>query len=548
MLDLLLRGRREVDAIGAIHLLRNGLDFLGDTALVAIGELERLSTAAFIVAVFAQAHNLASQLFAAFATLGPHFGKSNVHAEFLAPGLDQVELGFRIGRECVDSNHTGKLVHRGDVFHVLQQVRKTRLKRLEVFFIQLGLRHAAVVLERANSRDNHNCIGLQIRQAALDVEEFLGTKIGTETGFRNGVIAQRHGHARSDDRIAAVGDVREGTAVNECRRTLKRLHKVRLQRVFQECAHGTLSIQLASGDGLVGTRVANDNAGQALFEVGNARSQAENSHDFGSDGDIKTVLTGHARSLSAHAAHDMAQLAIVHVDHALPCDATHVEPERVALVNVVVDHGGKQIVRSTNGMEVAREVQIDVLHGNDLGVSAASGAALNAEYGTERRLAQRDQSVFANATHGVGQTDRSGRFAFARRRRVNGRNQYELAGSMSFVGKQVVVDLRLVVAVLFEILLGHASTLGDHGDFLGGCSLGNFNVSQHVGPFLPAAFSYRNEVHCNDGGARKVPRHELGADSQGNGTRPLRASRKLGRKERSEAHGLDRTHASNEIN
>ncbi len=85
---------------------------------------------------------------------------------------------------------------------------------------------------------------------------------------------------------------------------------------------------------------------------------------------------------------------------------------------------------------------------------------------------------------------------------------------MGFVGKQVVVDLRLVVAVLFEILLGHASTLGDHGDFLGGCSLGNFNVSQHVGPFLPAAFSYRNEAHCNDGGARKVPRHELGADSQ----------------------------------
>ena len=54
MLDLLLRGRREVDAIGTIHLLRNGLDFLGDTALVAIGELERLSAAALIVAVFAQ--------------------------------------------------------------------------------------------------------------------------------------------------------------------------------------------------------------------------------------------------------------------------------------------------------------------------------------------------------------------------------------------------------------------------------------------------------------------------------------------------------------
>ena len=183
-------------------------------------------------------------------------------------------------------------------------------------------------------------------------------------------------------------------------------------------------------------------------------------------------------------------------------------------------------------MEVAREVQIDVFHRNDLGVSAASGAALNAEHGAERRLAQCDQGILANATHGVGQADRSGRFALARRRGVDGRNQHELAGSMSLVGKQVVVDLRLVVAVLLEILLGHASTFGDHGDFLGGCSLGNFNVSQHVGPFLPAAFSYRNKAHCNDGRAHKVPRHELGADSQGNGTRPLRTSRKRGRKER----------------
>ena len=418
---------------------------------------------------------------------------------------------------------------------MLQQVRKARLKRLEVFFVQLGLRHAAVILERANGRDNHNRIGLQVRQAALDVEEFLSTKVGAETGFRNGVVAQRHGHARSDNRIAAVGDIREGAAMDECRRAFERLHEVRLERIFQERAHGALGVQLASGDGLIGARVANNDAGQALFEVGDARSQAENRHDFGSDGDVETVLAGHARSLAAHAAHDVAQLAIVHVDYALPRDAAHIEPERVALVNVVVDHGGKQVVRSTNSVEVAREVQIDVFHGNDLGVSATSCAALNAEHGAERRLAQRDQGVLANATHGVGQADRGGRFAFARRRGVNGRNQHELAGGMSLVGKQVVVDLRLVVAVLLEIFLGHASTLGDHGDFLGGCSLGNFNVSQHVGPFLPAAFSYRNEAHCNEGRARKVPRRELGADSQGNGTRPLRASRKLGRKERAKA-------------
>ncbi len=113
----------------------------------------------------------------------------------------------------------------------------------------------------------------------------------------------------------------------------------------------------------------------------------------------------------------MAQLAIVHVNHALPRDATHVEPERVALVNVVVDHGGKQIVRCTNGVEVAGEVQIDVLHGNHLGVSAASGTALNAEYRAERRLTFARPRCFCQCDAWRRQTDRSGRFAFARRRK-----------------------------------------------------------------------------------------------------------------------------------
>ena len=43
----------------------------------------------------------------------------------------------------------------------------------------------------------------------------------------------------------------------------------------------------------------------------------------------------------------------------------------------------EQIVGDTNGVEVAGEVEVDVLHGHDLGVAAAGRAALDAEAGAQ---------------------------------------------------------------------------------------------------------------------------------------------------------------------
>ncbi len=62
---------------------------------------------------------------------------------------------------------------------------------------------------------------------------------------------------------------------------------------------------------------------------------------------------------------------------------------------MIVEHGGKQVVRRADGVKVAREVQIDVFHGHDLRISAARRAAFDAEYGAERRFAQRDDDLFA---------------------------------------------------------------------------------------------------------------------------------------------------------
>ena len=61
--------------------------------------------------------------------------------------------------------------------------------------------------------------------------------------------------------------------------------------------------------------------------------------------------------------------------------------QRVALVDMVVEHRRQQRVGAGDRVEVSGEMEVDVLHGHDLRVPAAGRPALDAEHGPETRLA-----------------------------------------------------------------------------------------------------------------------------------------------------------------
>jgi hypothetical protein len=64
-----------------------------------------------------------------------------------------------------------------------------------------------------------------------------------------------------------------------------------------------------------------------------------------------------------------------------PEDVERVDSERIAMVQVVIDEGRCQVVRGADGVDVAGQVQVEVLHGYDLGVASAGCAALDPEDG-----------------------------------------------------------------------------------------------------------------------------------------------------------------------
>ncbi len=110
----------------------------------------------------------------------------------------------------------------------------------------------------------------------------------------------------------------------------------------------------------------------------------------------KPVCARATVAAAAQSGHDVAQVAVVHIQHAPPGDAVRVDIQRVALVDVVVDHGRQQVVGRGDGVDVAGHVEVELLHRHDLAVAAAGRAALDAEGGPLRRLADGDGGGLAD--------------------------------------------------------------------------------------------------------------------------------------------------------
>ena len=275
-------------------------------------------------------------------------------------------------------------------------------------------------------------------------------------------------------------DVRKRAAVDERGRAFKRLDEIGLQRILQKRRHRTDRLEVCRRDGLLVVGVADDDLSETLLQILDRGGETEHRHDLGRNGDVVAVLTRYAVDAAAEAVGHVAQLTVVHIDTALPRNAARVDVQRVALIDVVVEHCGKQIVRRADRVEVTRKMQVDVLHRNDLCVTAACGTALDAEYRPERRLTERNDDVLSDTAHTVRKSDRRGGLALAGRGRRDRRHENELAVSARAFTKQGIVHLRLVFSVLLQIFVVNARARRDRRDrlhFYGMCDL---NITFHL--------------------------------------------------------------------
>ena len=132
-------------------------------------------------------------------------------------------------------------------------------------------------------------------------------------------------------------DIGEGAAMDEGGRAFQRLHQIGRNRLLEQRGHRAVRLQIACAHRFAVAGIGDDDVAEPLLEVIEILREAENRHDFGGNGDVETRLRAESRWRRRRATDDLAQRAVVHVQHAAPGDAAAVDPERIAPIDVVVD-------------------------------------------------------------------------------------------------------------------------------------------------------------------------------------------------------------------
>ena len=250
--------------------------------------------------------------------------------------------------------------------------------------------------------------------------------------------------------------------MDEDRRVFQRLHEIGFERVLEQRRHRSVRTQFARRDQGAVIALADDDIAQAALKIAQIAGQAQNGHDFGGDGDVKSRFARRAVGRTAQPGNHLAQRAVIDVQHSPQRDPAGIDIQRISPVDMIVQHCSEQVVRSGDGVEIASEVQIDVFHGHGLGAAAARGTALHSEARAQRRLAQADRDLAADPRQPVAQPDRRRGLALTGRGRADRRDQNQLAARpVAERGDEIARQFRLGPAIGFQRVLGNTQLAGD---------------------------------------------------------------------------------------
>ena len=290
-----------------------------------------------------------------------HYGR--LHAHELAVIENDLMLLVRVRGEAVDG-HDGGEVEESHVLDLLGQILKASGQRLGVGHGQVRKLHPAVVFQRPNRGHQNHGAGVETCGLTLDIQKFFSAQIKSEARLGDHIVGEAEARAGGYDRIGALGDVGEGTAVHDGRVALQGLDEVGLDGVLQEGGHGALGVQVAGVDGFAAVCEAKEDVPQTSLQIRQIVGQAEDGHDLRGRGDVEAGLARDAVHEASQAADHAPKRAVVHVHDPFPGHGAAVEIERAALaLQVVVDESRQEVVGLLDGREISREVEVYVFHG-----------------------------------------------------------------------------------------------------------------------------------------------------------------------------------------
>ena len=224
-----------------------------------------------------------------------------------------------------------------------------------------------------------------------------------------------------------MGDVAEGSGVDQGRLALAGLHHIRHSGVAQQGHQRANYAQLFYGYGLAAASGSDHQAAQTLPQIFRAGGQGQDSHYFRGGYDVEPGFAQRAVVAAPHAGNNIAQRPVGSVGYAGPLDAGGFEVGNLLPENGVVHQGGQQVVGRSHGVGVAGEVDVYLVFRHHRGLPAAGAAALDAEDWAEGGFPQGDYCFVSQLAQPLGQADGGGGLAFAGGRGGHAGNHNQLS-------------------------------------------------------------------------------------------------------------------------
>ena len=269
------------------------------------------------------------------------------------------------------------------IIYMSTEIFTAFFKCVEIFFFKIFLCHAAVIFHRANSGNENNTGRFNRSEAAFYIEKFFRAQIGAEACLGNSIIRKFKRCFCSTDAVTAMSNIRKRSAVHNGRSILQSLNKIRLNSLFEQNGHCSVCFYVSAINGLTVICVGNKNIAEPFLQIKYITAQAQHRHYLACNGNAKMVLTRHAVKFSAERYNNTAKSPVIHIKASFNLNSSGVDIKFVTLLKRIVEHGTHKIIGRSYCMHIARKMKINVLHRNDLGISAACRSALNSENRTE---------------------------------------------------------------------------------------------------------------------------------------------------------------------
>ena len=235
---------------------------------------------------------------------------------------------------------------------------------------------------------------------------------------------------------------------------------------FSSTIIGPTAFRSAAVTGLAVVVEADDDAAEAPAQIGAALGQRQDRHDLGRGGDDEPGLARRAVVAAAHAGGDRRSARSFMSMRAARGSRWGRCRRSLPKCRCASSSAASRLCADGDGVEVAGEVQVDLVERRERRLAAAGGAALLPKTGPSDGSRSAGDGVCAELDQSLRQADGGDRLAFAARRRRDGGDEDQLSAARGKTIERFEPDLGGVAAVGLEQVVGEAEACGDVGDGL----------------------------------------------------------------------------------